>query len=100
MSEMPKATIRYQQVVMWKKPGGYHHVTFLKKGDVVQILLGWRYDERTWKDKRYVKVAKGEHVGYVLAEALTQSKVKIDKFDYKSDLYEEEEKDGMEVYTE
>lgn len=65
------ATIRYQEVVMWKKPGGHHHVKILHKGDKVDVLQGWSFDERTWKDKRYVKVAKDCLIGYILAEALS-----------------------------
>lgn len=65
------AIIRYQEVVMWKKPGGHHHVKILHKGDKVEVLQGWSFNERTWKDKRYVKVAKDCSIGYVLAEALS-----------------------------
>ena len=56
---------------MWKKPGGHRHVKILHKGDKVDILQGWSFDERTWKDKRYVKVAKDCLIGYILAEALS-----------------------------
>ena len=58
MDRVNYATIRYQEVVMWKKPGGHHHVKILHKGDKVEVLQGWSFDERTWKDKRYVKVMK------------------------------------------
>lgn len=51
-----KATVRYDRVVMWEKQGGNHYVTFLSKGDEVEVLVGWAYSERTWKDKRYLKV--------------------------------------------
>lgn len=71
------ATIRYQEVVMWKKPGGHHHVKILRKGDKVEILQGWSFDERTWKDKRYVKVMKDSLIGYILAEALSDHDVKL-----------------------
>lgn len=74
------ATIRYQEVVMWKKPGGHHHVKILRKGDKVEILQGWSFDERTWKDKRYVKVMKDSLIGYVLAEALSDHDVKLEPY--------------------
>lgn len=67
---MDTAVIRYHEAVMWKKPGGNHHVKILHKGDTVEVVQGWRYDERAWNDKRYVKVSKNCQVGYVLAEAL------------------------------
>lgn len=67
---MDTAVIRYHEAVMWKKPGGNHHAKILHKGDTVEVIQGWRYDERTWNDKRYVKVAKDCQIGYVLAEAL------------------------------
>lgn len=86
-----KATIRYDKVVMWKKPGGIRYVTFLKKGDNVDILVGWKYSERTWKDKRYLKVRAKQQTGYVLAEALTTSCVNTKPFDYENELYEESE---------
>lgn len=67
---MDTAVIRYHEAVMWKKPGGNHHAKILHKGDTVEVIQGWRYDKRTWNDKRYVKVAKDCQIGYVLAEAL------------------------------
>ena len=74
------ATIRYQEVVMWKKPGGHHHVKILHKGDKVEVLQGWSFDERTWKDKRYAKVMKDSLIGYVLAEALSDHDVKLEPY--------------------
>lgn len=65
---------------MWKKPGGHHHVKILRKGDKVEILQGWSFDERTWKDKRYVKVMKDSLIGYVLAEALSDHDVKLEPY--------------------
>lgn len=37
------ATVRYDKVVMWDRPGGNHYITFLKKGDEVEVLVGWTY---------------------------------------------------------
>lgn len=74
------ATVRYQEVVMWKKPGGYHHVKILRKGDKVDVLQGWSFDERTWKDKRYIKVMKDSLIGYVLAEALSDHDIKLEPY--------------------
>lgn len=68
---LPTAYVRYNEVVVWKKPGGHHHIKFLKRGDKVSILAGWRYDERTWKDKNYIKVLINNVQGYVLAAALS-----------------------------
>lgn len=65
---------------MWKKPGGYHHVKILRKGDKVDVLQGWSFDERTWKDKRYIKVMKDSLIGYVLAEALSDHDVKLEPY--------------------
>ena len=85
------AIIRYRQVVMWDKPGGNHYTTFLNKGDEVTILQGWKFCERTWKDKRYLKVMFKQHIGYVLAESLTTSSVDTKPFDYENDLYKDGE---------
>lgn len=74
------ATVRYQEVVMWKKPGGHHHVKILHKGDKVEVLQGWSFDERTWKDKRYVKVEQGGRIGYILAEALSDHDIKPEPY--------------------
>lgn len=76
---------------MWKKPGGHHHVKILHKGDKVEVLQGWSFNERTWKDKRYLKVMAKQRIGYVLAESLTTSKVNTKPFDYENELYEESE---------
>ena len=65
---------------MWKKPGGHHHVKILHKGNKVDVLQGWSFDERTWKDKRYVKVMKDSLIGYVLAEALSDHDVKLEPY--------------------
>lgn len=65
---------------MWKKPGGHHHVKILRKGDKVEILQGWSFDERTWKDKRYIKVMKDSLIGYILAEALSDHDVKLEPY--------------------
>lgn len=91
MDSLIKATVRYDKVVMWDKPGGNHYVTFLSKGDEVEVLVGWVYSERTWKDKRYLKVMAKQRIGYVLAESLTTSKVNTEPFDYENELYEESE---------
>lgn len=93
MASPINATIRYDKVVMWKKPGGIRYVTFLKKGDNVDILVGWKYSERTWKDKRYLKVRHNDDVGYILAESLTTSYVNTKPFDYRNEngLWEESE---------
>jgi hypothetical protein len=88
------ATIRYQEVVMWKKPGGHHHVKILHKGDKVDVLQGWSFNERTWKDKRYVKVERGGRIGYILAEALTDGEVKTTPYNYEEVL-----DDGLEDTT-
>lgn len=80
MASLIKATVRYQEVVMWKKPGGYHHVKILRKGDKVDVLQGWSFDERTWKDKRYIKVMKDSLIGYVLAEALSDHDIKLEPY--------------------
>jgi hypothetical protein len=80
MDRVNNATIRYQEVVMWKKPGGHHHVKILHKGDKVEVLQGWSFDERTWKDKRYVKVAKDCLIGYILAEALSDHDIKSESY--------------------
>ena len=85
------ATVRYDTVVMWERPGDTHYVTFLKKGDTVEILVGWKYSERTWKDKRYLKVLAKHKIGYVLAESLTTSYVNTKPFDYRNGLWEESE---------
>lgn len=65
---------------MWRKPGGHHHVKILRKGDKVDVLQGWSFDERTWKDKRYIKVMKDSLIGYVLAEALSDHDVKLEPY--------------------
>lgn len=83
------ATIRYQEVVMWKKPGGHHHVKILHKGDKVDVLQGWSFNERTWKDKRYVKVERGGQTGYVLAEALADHDIRTDSYDRTEENEEE-----------
>jgi hypothetical protein len=88
------ATIRYQEVVMWKKPGGHHHIKILHKGDKVDVLQGWSFNERTWKDKRYVKVERGGRIGYILAEALTNGEVKTTSYNYEEVL-----DDGLEDTT-
>lgn len=82
MSELDSpsvAYVLYERVVMWKKPGGTHHVDFLKRGDKVIIIQGWKYVDRTWKDKRYIKVSNGSKIGYVLAAALTSIEESIPK---------------------
>lgn len=80
MDRVNYATIRYQEVVMWKKPGGHHHAKILHKGDKVDVLQGWSFNERTWKDKRYVKVMKDSSIGYILAEALSDHDVKLEPY--------------------
>lgn len=75
---MPVAYVRYNQVVVWKKPGGHHHAAILNKGDKVVIIAGWRYAERTWKDKAYIKIFTGTAVGYIRASALSTTEVKIE----------------------
>lgn len=76
---LPIAHVRYNQVVVWKKPGGHHHVKILKRGDTVNILSGWKYDERTWKDKNYIKVLVNNSIGYVLAAPLSDIKPPIER---------------------
>ena len=83
---MDIAIIRYHEVVMWKKPGGHHHVKILHRGDKVEVLQGWAFSERTWSDKRYVKVLKDNSIGYVLAEALSDHDVPVIQNDFTEEV--------------
>lgn len=72
-----KMRVCYDRVVLWDKPGGTRYVTFLYKGDIVEILEGYSYDERTWEDKRFIKVKSPKgYVGFVLANAIADLKSK------------------------
>lgn len=51
----------------------------LKCGDTVDVIEGWRYKDRKWKDKRFVKVLNGNAVGYVLAAGLAATEEENEK---------------------
>lgn len=69
-----KAKILWREVVMWDKPNGVRHKTILHAGDEIEVTDGWRYEDRKWEDKRFVRaVAKGK-VGFVLASTITPIK--------------------------
>lgn len=69
------ASVIYDHIVVFSKPGGVHYVCFLKRGDKVAITEGYEYNDRTWKDKRFVKVVcpNGE-VGFCIIDGLTPIK--------------------------
>lgn len=73
MSNQTQAKVIYDRVVIFEKPGGTRYTTFLFKGDIVTIIDGYRYDDRSWKDKKFVKVRcpNGEE-GYMSAQALQE----------------------------
>lgn len=69
-----KAKILWREIVMWDEPGGVRYKTILHMGDIVEVIDGWRYNDRTWQDKRFVKVIAKNKIGYVRADALSQVK--------------------------
>jgi hypothetical protein len=40
-------------------------------GDEIEVLDGWNYESRTWKDKRFLKAQAKGKIGYILASAIT-----------------------------
>ena len=64
------AVVLWERLTMWKEPGGSHYVSFLKRGDIIEIAEGYSYSERPWKDKRFIKVYGNGAVGFVLASAI------------------------------
>ena len=73
MENFIKCKVIYDRCMLWKTPGGVRHVCFLFKGNILWVTQGWRYEERPWKDKRFVKVLllTGQ-VGYVRVDAIKQ----------------------------
>lgn len=66
-----KMRVCYDRVVLWDKPGGTRYVTFLYKGDIVEVIEGYSYEERNWDDKKFMKIQSPKgYVGFVLASAL------------------------------
>lgn len=71
------ARVINDQVTMFTKPGGHRYVDWVKRGETVYILEGYRYEERTWKDKRFVKVLnKRGNIGFCIIDGLTPIKEK------------------------
>lgn len=64
-------------LVVFTEPRGVHYVCFLKRGDVVTITEGYKYEDRTWREKEFVKVVskKGE-VGFCVVSGLSPIKEK------------------------
>ena len=75
MAERQFAKVITQDCVMWKEPGGNKHTKILRFGDVVEVVLGWDYNERTWKDKRFVKAMFGNSMGYINVSNISPVKV-------------------------
>lgn len=69
-----KAKILWREIVMWDEPGGVRYKAILHMGDIVEVVDGWRYNDRTWQDKRFVKVIAKNKIGYVRADVLSQVK--------------------------
>jgi hypothetical protein len=86
------ATIAYDVATLFSTPGGVRYVQFLYSGEQVEILQGWKYEDRPWKDKRFIKVqAKSGKIGYINAYALKDSKSK-----WNGGHFIEETDDGQE----
>lgn len=67
-----KAKVLKNRLVVYKKPGSPRYLTWLEKGDIVDIVEGFRYDDRPWKDKRYVKVQlEDSREGFCIAGGLS-----------------------------
>lgn len=75
MAEREFAKVITQDAVLWKEPGGNKHTKILRFGDVVQVIQGWDYNERTWKDKRFVKAMFGSSMGYINVSNISPVKV-------------------------
>lgn len=71
---MEKAVVLHREAVLWKKPGGVHHIKILHFGDAVEVLEGYKYSERRWKDKRFIKAVSGGRIGFINASAITPLK--------------------------
>ena len=75
--ELQKARVIPSRVVMFDGPGSVHHVGFLHEGDVVTILEGFEYKDRTWRDKKFIKIANQNGlIGYIGASSVTPLKEK------------------------
>lgn len=69
-----KAQVIYRETVIWKEPGGTHHKAIVHFGDILDVIEGWEYNSRTWKDKRFVKVLFGNTIGFVSVNAISPYK--------------------------
>lgn len=69
---MIRCKVINDRMVVFTKPGGVNYVDWTVKGETVYVTEGWKYDERTWKNKDFVKVklSNGKE-GFALASALT-----------------------------
>jgi hypothetical protein len=79
MEEYMKAKILWREIVMWDEPGGVRYKAILHMGDIVEVIDGWRYNDRTWQDKRFVKLIAKNKIGYVRADTLSQVKETTDE---------------------
>lgn len=71
------AKVIFDRLIVFKEPGGTTYVTMLYKGDTVNIIKGYAYEERIWKDKQFVQImTPGGKVGYATIHALTPIKEK------------------------
>ena len=70
-----KAKVINDKLTLFTEPGGIHYVDWVSKGEIVEVLEGWEYDDRDWKDKRFVKVKipNGKE-GYCIIAGLTPIK--------------------------
>ena len=79
-----KAKIIRAREVMFDKPGGTHLVKFLYQGDMVEIIEGERYEDRTWNDKVFIKVRDKQGAeGFITAYSISplKGRVKREKTD-------------------
>lgn len=69
-----KAQVIYRETVLWNSPGGTRYKDIAHFGDIVEVVEGWEYKSRTWKDKRFVKVIYGNKMGFINVNALSPYK--------------------------
>ena len=69
---MIRCKVINDRMVVFTKPGGVNYVDWVDKGAVVEVTEGWKYEERPWKNKLFVKVklSNGKE-GYAIASALS-----------------------------
>ena len=72
-----RAKCVYDKLVVFTKPGGHHYVDWMIKGETCEITEGYRYEDRTWKQKDFVKVKLNSgKEGYAFALGLSPIEVK------------------------